>query len=261
MNQSRLSGKTVVVTGASSGIGAAAAVALAQAGANVLIHARKNVEGAESTAAKVRELGRETRILLADLRDQKEQDRLSQEAWLWRGSVDVWVNNAGADVLTGEAATWTFERKFEEVWRVDVVGTMRLSRIIGRRMAEYSDGHDRSIINIGWDQAAQGMAGDSGEMFAASKGAVTAFSRSLAQSLAPRVRVNCVAPGWIRTAWAEGASDAWERRAMADSLLERWGAVDDVAGAIVYLASATFINGQVLAVNGGYRYGPRGDSP
>ena len=78
------------------------------------------------------------------------------------------------------------------------------------------------ILNVGWDQADRGMAGDSGELFATAKGAVMAFTRSLARSLAPQVRVNCLAPGWIRSAWGEGALPHWQDRAR-ESLLERWG--------------------------------------
>ena len=113
------------------------------------------------------------------------------------------------------------------------------------------------ILNIGWDQALWGMAGDSGEMFAAIKGAIMAFSQSLAQSLAPRVRVNCLAPGWIKTAWGEQASDSWQQRAVREALLERWGTPQDVATAARFLVSpaAAFITGQVIPVNGGFRYG------
>jgi 3-oxoacyl-[acyl-carrier protein] reductase len=114
-----------------------------------------------------------------------------------------------------------------------------------------------SIINIGWDQAEHGMAGDSGEMFAATKGAIMAFSRSLSQSLAPDVRVNCLALGWIRTKWGDAASQSWQARAQKECLLARWGAPEDVAGVVAFLASpaGAFINGQVIAVNGGFRFG------
>ena len=97
------------------------------------------------------------------------------------------------------------------------------------------------------------MAGDSGELFAATKGAIMAFTRSLAKSLAPHVRVNCVAPGWIKTAWGERASAAWQERAVRESLLARWGTPEDVARAVRFLVSpeAAFITGQVLPVNGG----------
>ena len=83
-----------------------------------------------------------------------------------------------------------------------------------------------------------------------------AFTRSLTQSLAPEVRVNCLAPGWIRTAWGERASEYWQERAVRQSLRGRWGTPEDVARAAVFLASpaADFITGQVIPVNGGFRY-------
>jgi 3-oxoacyl-[acyl-carrier protein] reductase len=93
-------------------------------------------------------------------------------------------------------------------------------------------------------------------MFAAIKGAVMAFTRSLAQSLAPEVRVNCLAPGWIRTAWAEKASDYWQNRAKRQALRNRWGTPEDVARTAAFLASpaADFITGQVIPINGGFRF-------
>jgi 3-oxoacyl-[acyl-carrier protein] reductase len=106
---------------------------------------------------------------------------------------------------------------------------------------------------MGWDQAESGMAGDSGELFAAVKGAVMAATRSLAKSLAPQVRVNCIAPGWIRTEWGEQASAEWQERAKRESLLDRWGRPEDVARVACFLASpaAEFINGHIIPVNGG----------
>jgi 3-oxoacyl-[acyl-carrier protein] reductase len=242
-----------VVTGSSSGIGRAMAVALASAGANVVVHARSNRPGAEETAALVRQAGGDVQVELSDLSDPSTHDRLVEQAWQWHGRVDIWVNNAGADVLTGPAATWPFARKLEQLWRVDVAATLALSRGAGARMQAQGSG---SIINVGWDQAEFGMAGDSGELFAAVKGAVMAFSKSLARSLAPEVRVNCVAPGWIKTKWGQGASVDWQRRAIGEALLARWGTPEDVAAVVRFLASseAAFITGQILPVNGGFKH-------
>jgi 3-oxoacyl-[acyl-carrier protein] reductase len=207
-------------------------------------------------AEQVRGCGCSSGVLLADLADENACRAFADQAWNWRQGVDVWINNAGADVLTGDAADWDFERKLSYLWAVDVLGTVRLSRRVGQKMAATDlPSRDRAIVNMGWDQAETGMGGDSGEMFATVKGAVMAFTRSLARSLAPRVRVNCVAPGWIRTAWGQTANAYWQQRASRESLLQRWGTPDDVAAVACFLASpaAAFITGQIVAVNGGLR--------
>ena len=215
-----LNGRVAVVTGSSSGIGKAIALELGAAGAKVLVHSRSRSGKVQEVVAEIIAQGGEAYAIGANLEEEQGRLALASGAWNWQGHVDIWINNAGADVLTGEHAAWSFEKKLELLWQVDVLSTLQLSRWIGAKMKQRGSG---SIINIGWDQAAQGMAGDSGEMFATSKGAIMAFTRSLAQSLAPQVRVNCLAPGWIRTAWGEQASDAWQNRALEESLLNRWG--------------------------------------
>jgi len=255
-----LTGQTAVVTGSSSGIGRAIALELAAAGASVLVHARANRQGAEATADAVRQQHADALVVLADLADPAEHEALVDRAWHWRGGPTVWINNAGADVLTGPAAQWPFDRKLEALWHVDVAATIRLGRLAGQRMKEAGGG---VILNMGWDGAQRGMAGPGGELFAAAKGAVMAFSRSLARSLAPEVRVNCLAPGWIKTAWGEQASDAWQERAKRESLLGRWGTPEDVARVARFLVSpaAGFITGQIVSVNGGFDGAHAGEEP
>src|SRR5262249_20946253 len=154
-----------------------------------------------------------------DLRKPEECHRLAEQAWnTWQG-LEIWINNAGADTLTGEAARWSFERKLEGLLAVGGTPAIFLSRAICQRMQGNKGG---VLINVGWDQADTGMEGDSGELFAAAKGTVMAFSKSLALSLAPQVRVNCLAPGWVKTAWGEKASESWQERVRRETPLGRW---------------------------------------
>jgi 2-amino-4-hydroxy-6-hydroxymethyldihydropteridine diphosphokinase len=248
-----LKGVRALVTGSTSGIGRAIAFAFAGAGAEVFIHGRSTSK-IEETLASCLEISRSAGVCVracqADLSNLGEVDRLADEAWNDSGGLDVLVCNAGADVLTGSAAKWSFDDKLDALLAIDLKATMRLSRNVGSRMKARGRG---CIITIGWDQAETGMEGDSGQFFAAIKGAVICFTRSLAKSLAPEVRVNCIAPGWIRTAWGENASNEWQERVRNETPLGVWGLAEDVAETAVWLSSksARFITGQTIRINGG----------
>jgi 3-oxoacyl-[acyl-carrier protein] reductase len=238
------------VLGSTSGIGRAVALSLADAGADVIIHGRSSRDSALAVADAVRQRGRRAGVLMADLADQATGVRLVDEAWsIWNG-LDAWLHVAGADTLTGDSAKLSFDAKLDLLWSVDVASTIRLCRIVGQLMRAQGSG---SIVTMGWDQAETGMAGDSGELFSAAKGAIMAFTKSLALSLAPTVRVNALAPGWIKTSWGRMASQAWQDRVLSETPLRRWGTPEDVAQAARFLVgpAAQFITGQVLRVNGG----------
>ena len=245
-----LAGLRALVSGSTSGIGRAIALELARGGADVLVHGRRSKEAGEAVAGQVRGLGRRSSLLLADLADPAACDRLVDEAWNVWGGLDVFVQNAGADLVTGDAPDWPFEKKWEALVAVDVTATIRLCRAIGERMKA---GRGGVILTMGWDQAETGFSGESGLLFGPAKGAVMAFTRSLARWLAPTVRVNCLAPGWIKTAWGETASDKWQRRVAAETPLNRWGLPEDVAATARWLASpgAAFVTGQIVRINGG----------
>lgn len=209
-----LLGRCAVVTGSTSGIGRAIAFEFARAGANVVVHGVRRADQAESVSLELRSLGVHSAVVLADIGATSELPRFVDRCWDSLGKVDIWVNNAGVDLLTGDSAKLDFAQKLERLHEVDVRGTMLISRLIGKRMVEAGGG---TILNIGWDQAERGMEGDSGELFAAAKSAVMGFTRSLAVSLAPTVRVNCIAPGWIKTSWGEQAGDIWQQRVLRET--------------------------------------------
>ena len=143
------------------------------------------------------------------------------------GRIDAWVNNAGADIVTSGGDALSRLDKLDLLLRVDLRGTMIASWKAAELMAAQSDGG--VIINISWDHVATGMEGSNPQLYSAAKGAITSFSKSLARSVAPRVRVNIVAPGWIETAFGSGV-DRGVYRAVAESTpLKRWGKPADVA--------------------------------
>ena len=246
-----LTRRTAVVTGSSTGIGRAVALEFAAAGADVVVHCRVSLEQAEQVAEKVRDVGRRAAVITADLADVSECEQFAEQCWESPlAPPTIWVNNAGVDLLTGDEAKRSYADKLQRLFEVDVRATMLLSRETGRRMRERGGG---VILNIGWDQADRGMEGDSGELFSASKNAIMGFTRSLALSLAPEVRVNAIAPGWIRTAWGAQAGDQWQRRVLRETPLGRWGEPEDVAKLARFLVSneAAYITGQVINANGG----------
>ncbi|MEZ6049479.1 MAG: SDR family oxidoreductase [Planctomycetaceae bacterium] len=166
------------------------------------------------------------------------------------GGFQIAVLNAGVDLLTGPAKDWKYTEKLDALLKVDVISTTILGRAWGGAMKDAGRG---SLITIGWDQSDRGMEGESGELFAMAKNSVMGFTRSLALNLAPKVRVNCIAPGWIKTAWGEKASDYWQERVLSETPLKRWGYPTDIARMARFLCSeeASYITGQVINVNGG----------
>jgi 3-oxoacyl-[acyl-carrier protein] reductase len=251
VNGTPLAGQRVLVTGASSGIGRAIALAAARGGADVALTYRTNLDGARDTERAIASLGRRAMVLQFDAMDDRSMSVLGRAARNALGRIDVWVNNAGADILTGSAAALTAPEKLDLLLRVDLRGTMLASwqaaEILGAQEA------GGVIINMSWDHALTGMAGINPQMFAAVKGGVLAFSKSLARSVAPKVRVNVVAPGWIETSFGTGLDEATRAEIAEETPLKRWGTPDDIANAVIFLASpaAAFVTGHTLVVGGG----------
>jgi 3-oxoacyl-[acyl-carrier protein] reductase len=246
-----LAGKVVLVTGASSGIGEAIALACAEAGADLALTYRRNREGGERVASRVRELGHRAELLALDLSRQQDIAALAGELRGRFGRVDAWINNAGADILTGKGDRLSRLEKLDLLLAVDLRGTILASwEAVDLMRAQAGGG---VIINMSWDHVLAGMAGVNPVLYSAAKGGIMSFSKSLARDVAPAIRVNVLAPGFIETAFGEDADPAWRREVEKRTPLGRWGRPEDVAGAAVYLASdaAAFLTGQMIMVNGG----------
>ena len=245
-----LEGKSVLVTGASSGIGRAIALRCAEAGADVALTYRTNQEGAEATAGEIRARGRRAELWRVDISRQEDIAQLAGQLQRAFPRVDVWINNAGADILTGKAGKLSPLEKLDRVIAVDVRGTVLASWAAVELMRKQGGG---SIINMAWDHVGQGMAGENPGIYSAAKGAVASFSRSLARDVAPQIRVNILAPGFIETSFGEGANPRFRQKVIDLTPLARWGKPEDVAGAALFLASddSSFLTGQMIMVNGG----------
>lgn len=247
--QRPLRGKTIMVTGASAGIGKEAVLELASTGADLIIHGR-NGSRVEEVMALAKRRGAMAWGVTEDLAGLHGPQKLWEKVVALGVRLDGWINNAGADILTGGGPGKSFDEKLEALWKVDVEATLKLSRLAGGWMKERSGG---VIINVGWDQSETGMEGDSGTLFGTTKGAIAAMSKALAVDLAPKVRVHTVAPGWIRTAWGEKAPPLWQERVLRETPLGRWGEPKDVAATMTWLMTpaAAFLSGQTIRVNGG----------
>ena len=247
-----LAGRQAVVTGASSGIGRAIAVELAKSGADVALHyAHADRESDMRQLVKeLQQLGRQSVVIREEFHAQSDFADFVNHCWGDFPRLDIWVNNAGVDLLTGAQARLPYAEKLRRVYEVDLRSTMLLSKEVGERMKSQGKG---VIANIGWDQADRGMEGDTAELFSAAKNAIMGATRSFAVSLAPEVRVNCIAPGWIQTAWGRQASDEWQERVLRETPLRRWGQPEDIAKLCRFLVSdeAGYITGQVINANGG----------
>jgi len=238
-----LSGKKALVTGASGGIGGAIAAALHAQGATVGLSGTK-LPALEALAGK---LGERAVVLPADLADPATGDKLVADAEAAMGQVDILVNNAG---LTRDTiAIRLSDEDWQKVLDVNLTAGFRLARACLRTMMRRRWGR---IIGIG---SVVGHTGNPGQAnYAAAKAAMVGMSKALAGEVASRnVTVNVVSPGFIETAMTGALSDSIKQRLMEMIPAKRMGKPEDVAGAVVYLASeeAAYVTGQTLHVNGG----------
>src|SRR5213079_3296355 len=233
-----LTGKVVLITGASSGIGRAMALACAEAGADLALTYRANRRGGDDTAESVRRHGRRVELLSVDVADERALTTLAAQVREAFGRVDVWVNNAGADILTGEAARLTWIEKLDRLLAVDLRGTVLASwKAVALMRGQPSGG---VILNVSWDHVlAGGTKGGYAEVFCAAKGGVYSFSRALARSVAPHIRVYVLGPGWVETAYGAELDPAVKARITDAIPLKRWAHPEEIAAVIRALTAGS----------------------
>jgi NAD(P)-dependent dehydrogenase (short-subunit alcohol dehydrogenase family) len=245
---SSLRGRTALVTGAARRLGRAIAVALGREGVDVLVHYGHSAAEAEQTAAELRALGVRSWTLRAELGDPDQAEALWEQARARAGAIDILVNSASAfpeDTLANFTAAG-----MEAALRVNTLAPVLLSRRFAAAEGGRAGGTgptDRVIVNL-LDSRALGRL-RAHFSYQASKRLLGDFTRLLALELAPAVRVNAVAPGMILP--PPGLDPRLQARLAATNLLGRWGEPEDVARAVLFLASSAFVTGQVLYVDGG----------
>lgn len=242
-----MTGKTVLITGGSRGLGRAMALGFAEAGANVAI-ASRNIESCRQTVSEIEQFGVKGFAQACHVGDWDQVTALADAVWAAFGRIDVLINNAGMSPLYDRPVDVS-EALFDKVMGVNLKGPFRLCAYVGERMIEQGGG---SIINVSSVAAIRPRKDII--PYAAAKAGLNALTEGMANAMGPAVRVNCIMPGPFLTdiskAWDMAA---FERRAAERIALKRGGEADEIVGAALYLASdhASYTTGAIIRIDGG----------
>ena len=248
---SDLKGKAVLITGASTGIGAAAALAFARCGSNVIVHYNASRDAAEVVAAGVRETGAQAALVGGDVTKSANVERIVAEALAAFGRIDVLINNAGGLVKRTRIEDYT-EQFIDDVLKLNVTQVALFMRAVIPLMRKQGGGNVINVTSV----AARHGGGAGAIVYAGAKGFVSAATHGWAKEVAgDRIRVNAVSPGVITTPFHDRYSTPEQLKAMQATIpMNRLGTADECAGTFVDLASdelSGYVTGQVIEVNGG----------
>jgi 3-oxoacyl-[acyl-carrier protein] reductase len=247
----RFDGQVVLITGASTGIGAALARAFGAAGANVVVHYNSSKEAAEAVAHNVESGGGQALLLQADVTDVEQLRLLVTKSQEHFGRIDVLINNAGSLIKRQPVAEMPDET-YREIIDVNLTSLFHMCKLVIPIMQQQDSGN---IINV-TSVAARNGGGGGSVLYATSKGAVSTFTRGLAKELvASKIRVNAIAPGFISTPFHERFTPPeLAKTQIATIPMGRPGTPEEVVGPVFFLASdamSSYVTGQIIEVNGG----------
>ncbi len=241
--------KVVLITGASRGIGRATAIAFAREGAHVAVNYVKNKVAAEKVAAEIKGLGGKAIVVQADVAKEVDVQRMMKRVVREFEAIDVLVNNAGIvfDVPILEKTVEQWERTL----RVNLIGTFLCTKYAAPHMQGRPGA---SVLNISSTNGVDSLSPESAD-YDTSKAGVISLTKNFSQSLAPDIRVNSIAPGWVDTEINKDLPKKFIKSETEKIAMRRWGRPEEIAKAVLFLCSedAGFITGATLIVDGGYR--------
>lgn len=241
-----LKNKVVLITGSSSGIGRATALAFAKAGSKIIIHYHENESGALETEAEIKALGAETLVVKADLAVEAEIQKMFIETTNRFGTLDVLINNA-ASPTEKVAYIDASQQDLLDLLNINVVNAMLCSKYAIEIMKKQKSGKILNTSSIkGWEH------GGGSVTYAVSKAAINSFTRTLAKQVAPEILVNAVAPGYVKTRVYDDQAPEKISKWLDGTYLKKWVTVEEIANTFIFLAQNDAMTGQVIYVDGGY---------
>ena len=238
-----LKGKNIFITGSTRGIGLAMAHKFASLGANIVLNGRREI--GEELISEFSDYGVQVILISGDVSDSTDAKRMIEKAIEKLGSVDILVNNAG--ITKDKLMLKLTEEDFEQVLKVNLVGTFNMTQAVLKPMTKARQG---AIINV---SSVVGLIGNVGQAnYAASKAGLIGFTKSVAREVAARnVRVNAIAPGMIESDMTDVLSDKVKEATLAQIPMKRFGNTSEVAEVATFLARQEYLTGQVIAIDGG----------
>jgi 3-oxoacyl-[acyl-carrier protein] reductase len=241
-----LKDKIVLITGSSSGIGQTTATRFAKEGANVVVNYRENKKGGEETIAKIQKLGKEALLVQADVTKPEDVKRMFNEVVKKFKTVDILINNAAIPNDKVPYREANYEQILELV-QTDLIAPMICSKFAIEIMDKQGYGKILNTSSIrGWEHGGRSI------VYAASKGGLNSFTRTLAKEVSPNIQVNAVAPGFVKTRNYDKMTDEQIQGFIEQTYLKRWVTKEEIADAFVFLAKNDAMTGQILYVDAGF---------
>ncbi len=245
----KLKNKVAIITGSSRGIGKAIALLFAEQGAKIVINDNKSKEQAEKTLEEVKKIGSEAIMIKCDVSKEEEVKKMVEETIRKFGKIDILVNNAGIvfDIPLFEKTV----EQWKETLDTNLIGVFLCSKYVSKYMLKQKSGN---IINISSTNSMNSYCPESSD-YDSSKAGVNLLTKNLAEELAPNIRVNCIAPGWVDTEINKNLPKNFVDDELKKIYLKRFGKPEEIAKTALFLASedSSYITGSIIVVDGGYR--------